>query len=299
LSNYFITMPLIKESGLVARLGKLIELRPVEEGAAGQTVMRCDVCLASGIGVMTLSDNERSQLTSAVLQKGAHLVIIPPLPDDPFPRLLYDIEPPQFDVASFGSVKVVDPELLHVSSLDQLTILFNRIIRFTLGKPIAVTSDGRLVAVRYRYRSTWGELVYTTLLLGSTSTRSRRSHRVAFAQALVSWLSQIGQKEARMKDVVPAVGLDFTNELPILLMAVYLAQQDGSLAEVKLKPTVDRVLAKLPQSNDGFNFPEALERLIAMGILSPHSPERWTVDMERIAEEIDRRHLGSYLRRLQ
>lgn len=299
MSSYFLLVPQLAESGLVARLGQLIRLHPIEVGVASQTVALGDVCFASGEGMAALPGNERGQLTSSILQQSAHLVIIPPLPRDPWPWLLRNVQPPEFHAASFGPVTIIEEELRQACGLGQLTILYNQVIRFSTGKPLAVTSAGKPVIVRYQYRSTWGQLLYTTLLLGSTSSRSQRTHRIALVQGLVSWLTQISPKAVAPTPTAPSTGLNLTYELPIVLMAVHLAQQDGALTQDQLRPAVDQVRAKLSRHRDDFQLSKTVARLEAIGILSPQGEGRWKVDTRQLAEEINRQHLTSYLRRLR
>jgi len=258
-----------------------------------------DVCFASGEGMARLPDNERGQLTRVILRCGAHLVIIPPASHNYLPRLLRDTDPPEFYRAPFGPVIIVDEELRQACGLDQVTILYNLVVRFPMGKPLAVTSQGEPVIVRYQHQSTWGQLLYTTLLLGSTSSRSQRAHRIALAQGLISWLTQRSSKAGALTPASPSAALGLTYELPIVLIAVQLAQHDGTLAEDHLKLAIDQVQARLPRHRDDFRLGETLARLEAIGLLSPQGEGRWKVDHRRLAEEINRQHLGSYLRRLR
>ena len=299
MSSYFLLVPQITEAGLVSRLGQVIELYPIEMGIASQTFETGDVCFVSGKGIMALSDNERGQLTSVILRRGAHLVIIPPLPREPLPRLLRDVDPPEFRDAPFSPVTIVEEELRQACGLDQLTILYNQVICTSTGKPLAVTSAGKPVIVRYQHLSTWGQLLCTTLLLGSTSSRSQRTHRIALAQGMVSWLTQVSPEAVALTPIAPSAALDLTYELPIILMAVHLAQRDGALVEEQLKPTVDQVRAKLSRHRDDFQLSKTVARLEAIGILSPQGEGRWKVDSRQLAEEINRQHLTSYLRRLR
>jgi hypothetical protein len=246
-----------------------------------------------------LPGNERGQIASIILQQSAHLVIIPPLPRDPLPWLLREIEAPEFYAAPFGPVEIIEQELRQTCGLDQLTILYNQVIRFSMGKPLAITSEGKPVIVRYQHRSSWGQLVYITLLLGSTSTRSRRAHRVVLAQALVTWLTKTPPKTVAPTLTAPSTVPDLTYELPIVLLAVHLGQQDGALVEEQLGPAVDQVRAKLSRHSDDFQLGEALARLKTIGVLSSQGEGRWKVDSRRLAEEINSQHLASYLRRLR
>ena len=299
MSSYFLLVPQLAEPGLVARLGRLIKLHPIEVGLTSHTVAPGDVCFASGEGMVALPDNERGQLTSVILRRGAHLVIIPPLPREPLPRVLRDVDPPEFRDAPFSPVTIVEEELRQACGLDQLTILYNQVIRFSMGKPLAITSEGKPVIVRYQHRSSWGQLVYMTLLLGSTSTRSRRAHRVVLAQALVTWLTKTSPRTVAPTPTVPSTVPDLTYELPIVLLAVHLAQQDGALADEQLRSVAAQVRAKLSRHNDDSQLGETLARLKTIGVLSSQGEGRWKVDPRRLAEEINRQHLASYLRRLR
>jgi len=82
-------------------------------------------------------------------------------------------------------------------------------------------------------------------------------------------------------------------------MAVNLAQRDGALAEAQLKPAVDQVQAKLSRHSDDSQLRKTVARLETMGILSPQGEGRWKVDSRQLADEINRQHLASYLRRLR
>ena len=299
MSSYFLLVHDITEAGLFARLGQLIEFHPLKVGAASQTVRTGDVCLASGDGVTALSDSERGQLNSVILRRGAHLVIIPPLPREPLPWLLRDVDPPRFRDAPFSPVTIIEEDLRQACGLDQLTILYNQVICSSTGKPLAVTSAGKPVIVGYQHRSTWGQILYTTLLLGSTSSRSQRTHRIALAQGLVSWPTQVSPKAVALTPIVPSAALDLTYELPVVLMAVHLAQQDEALTEEQLKPTVDQVRARLSRHRDDFQLSKTVTRLEAVGILSPQGEGRWKVDSRQLTEEINRQHLASYLRKLR
>ena len=299
MSSYFLLVPQLAEPGLVARLGRLIKLHPIEVGLISQTVAPGDVCFASGEGMAALPDNERGQLTSAILRCGAHLVIIPPLPRDPLPWLLRDVEPPEFHAAPFGPVTIVEEELRQACGLSQLTVLYNQAICASAGKPIVVTLEGEPMVVGYQHRSTWGQLLYTTLLLGSTSSRSQRRHRIALMQGLVSWLTEVSPKAVTSAPTAASTASDLTYELPIVLMAVHLAQHDGALTEQQLGPTVEQVRARLSRHRDDFQLSETIARLKTIGILSSQGEGGWKVDILRLAEEISRQHLASYLRRLR
>ena len=299
MSIYFLLVPQISGAGLIARLGQLMELHPIEISEANQAVATGDVCFASGESIAALPEDEQSQLPTAILQHGAHLIIIAPLSRNPLPRLIGEVESPELQESPFGPVRITEQELQQTCGLDQLAILFNQTIRLSTGKPVAVTSDGKSVITRYQHRSTWGQLLYITLLLGSTSTRSRRSHRVALVQGLVGWLAQISSKATAPVAAGPSVAPDLTHELPIVLMAVHLAQQDEMLAEDQLKPAVDRIRAKLPRRGDVFHLNESLAQLEAIGILSSQSKGQWKVNTQQMTAEIDRWHLASYLRRLR
>jgi len=298
-SSYFLLVPQLAESGLVARLERLIKLHPIEMGVASQTIASGDVCFASGESMATLLDNERGQIISSILQKSAHLVIIPPFPGDPWPWLLRNVPPPEFYAASFGPVTIVEEELRRLCDQDQLTVLYNQAICFSMGNPVVVTSEGDPVIVRYQHRSSWGQIIYMTLILGSTSSRSQRTHRLALAQGLVNWLTQISRKAMVSIPSAPNAAPDFTYELPIVLMAVHLAQQDGELLEEQIKPVVDKVRAKLSCHRDDFQLSKTLAQLEAMEILFPQGEGRWLVAPQRLTEEISRQHLTSYLRRLR
>lgn len=299
MSSYFLLVRQLAEPGLVARLGRLIKLHPIEVGLISQTVAPGDVCFASGEGMAALPDNERGQLTSAILRCGAHLVIIPPLPRDPFPCLLRGVEPPQLHAAPFGPVTIAEEELRQACGLSQVTVLYNQVICSSTGRPVAVTFQGEPVVVRYQHRSTWGQLLYTTLLLGSTSSRSQRRHRIALMQGLVSWLTEASPKAVTPAPTAASTANDLTYELPMVLIAVHLAQRDGALTEQQLGPTVEQVRARLSRHRDDFQLSEMLARLKTMGILSSQGEGRWEVDTLRLAEEISRQHLASYLRRLR
>jgi len=298
-SSYYVLVPQLAESGLIARLGQLIRLHPIAVGVIGQTVAPGDVCFASGEGIVALSDSERGQIASSILQQSAHMVIIPPLAREPLPRLLREVDPPGFRDAPFGPVTIVEEELRQACGLDQLTILYSQVICTSTGKPLAVTSAGKPVIVGYQHRSTWGQLLYTTLLLGSTSSRSQRTHRIALAQGLVSWLTQISPKAVALTPVVPSAALDLSHELPVVLMAVHLAQKGDTLTHDQLRPALDQVRARLSRHRDDLQLSKTVARLETMGILSPQGEGRWKVDSRQLAEEINRRHLTSYLRRLR
>lgn len=299
MTSYFLLVRWATEAGLVARLRQLTEFHALEVGLAVQTIATGDVCFASGKGMVALPDNERSQLVSAILRCGAHLVIIPPLPRDPFPWLLRDVEPPEFRAAPFGPVTIVEEELRQACGLSQVTVLYNQAICALAGKPIVVTLEGEPVVVGYQHRSTWGQLLHTTLLLGSTSSRSQRRHRIALTQGLVSWLTEVSPKAVTPAPTAASTASDLTYELPVVLMAVHLAQHDGALTEQQLKPTVEQVRARLSRHRDDFQLSETLARLKTMRILSSEGEGRWKVDPRRLAEEINRQHLASYLRRLR
>jgi hypothetical protein len=92
---------------------------------------------------------------------------------------------------------------------------------------------------------------------------------------------------------------DLSYELPIMLLAAHLAQQDGALSERQLRLEVDRLRDKLGEESGEFCFTESVSRLSNNGILSSAGEGRWRLDVERLTEEINRRHLASYLRRLR
>lgn len=118
-------------------------------------------------------------------------------------------------------------------------------------------------------------------------------------QGLVSWLTEASPKAVTPAPTAASTANDLTYELPMVLIAVHLAQRDGALTEQQLGPTVEQVRARLSRHRDDFQLSEMLARLKTMGILSSQGEGRWEVDTLRLAEEISRQHLASYLRRLR
>jgi hypothetical protein len=153
--------------------------------------------------------------------------------------------------------------------------------------------------IQYQHRSTWGYLVCTSLLIGSTSSRSVRGHRAALLQGIVSWLGSLSAgsiaRERSERSSRPELG----SELPVALLAAHLAQHNGVLSMEQLASSVSRVCARLDCQADTLDANRALEQLEAQGIVLGGSDNSWMVDPKLLISEISRLHLGSYLRRLQ
>ena len=121
----------------------------------------------------------------------------------------------------------------------------------------------------------------------------------AFAQGLVGWLTQLSPHSSASLPPEPKPASALSYELPIMLLAAYIAQQDGSLTERALGLEVDRIRGKFADENRKFHFAESFSHLVNEEILSSLGEGKWRIDPQRLAEEIDHRHLASYLRRLR
>ena len=142
-------------------------------------------------------------------------------------------------------------------------------------------------------------MLLTSFLLTSLSARSKQSDQRVFWSGLLRWLETTAPPSASPITITQVESLDLTQELPIVLMAVSLAQRDGALAEAQLRPALDQVRARLSHHRDDFQLSKTVARLETMRILSPQGEGRWKVDSRQLAEEINRQHLTSYLRRLR
>jgi len=236
---------------------------------------------------------------AAVLRDQGRVLLIPPFLHDDLTPLLPFVDEVRLEPAPFSCCQVVGDDLRKKLGQSEITILFRKAIHSSQGRSLIRSASGQSTLVSIQPRSSWGRMLLTSFLLTSLSARSKHSDKRVFWSGLMRWLETTAPPSARPIAITQVESLDLTQELPIVLMAVNLAQRDGALAEEQLKPAVGQVRAKLSRHSDDFQLSKTVTRLETMGILSPEGEGRWTVDPRQLAEEINRQHLTSYLRRLQ
>lgn len=284
---------------LAARLAQAIDPEPIEPASLTEVVAPGDICFATAEGLAQIGDRARSAFISATLGIGAHLVVLPPLPGASLAPLVSGLERVHFGSAAFGPIDVIDPLLREASGLEKAVILFGSTVVFPAGTSAALAPSGAPVIVRYQHGSTWGQLVCTTLLLGSLSARSQRSHRLALLRGIVTWLAGLGPAVATLVTAAPEPVLATGGETPCLVLALYLAQREGTVDSESMERALSHVRSRL--SVVGGKEPTAalMAEMEATGVLEPAGEARWRICPERLVEEISHYRLAGYLRRLR
>lgn len=299
MSAYFILTSYGGEEDLLARLSQISHLNAVHAQEARQAVAAAEVFFITQEGLASTPEGDDGTVAEVLLNGGAHLVVIPPLRKASQRSFLPGFDTPQISDASFGQVRVTDEELAAACGLNELAILYHQSLRAEKGRSVIETAHGGSVMIQYQHRSTWGQLVYTSLMIGSTSTRSDRTHRVALMQGLLSWLAACpAQGVARHEGAGPD-GPDKDRTMRLVLLALYLAQQNGILDADRLKASMDQVRTQLGFPADEMRLDTVLTGLEARNLILPRMDSKWAIDLQRLMADIHDHRLGSYLRRIQ
>lgn len=294
---WILTFPQFPDQGLLSRLGPLVDIQRLEAERANEIVRADDLCLCTGVDTKLLGNKP----IPGLLQAGANLIILPPYPKEQPYRILPDVDEIMLRSIAFGSAKVLDVGLQKACGLEELVILHNQAFTAYPGTPVVVAASGAPVVVRYQYRSTWGSLVLVTLLIGSSSARSLRQHRVAFITGLVGWLG------GTQVEVTPsALSEKITQDLrllpiyPLLVLMVTCLPSERSVVIDDLILAFTHVQKRLGNSfvNASWdtNWMDGLEKESLVNKLSDSS---WQVNNELLVQEVSRLHLDAYVRRLQ
>ena len=282
---------------LTDRLSQLISLVPVEMKLIEKLVNKGDVLLASG-NLLDRMESNRGVMLEDALRRGIHILVHPPLPPLKIDWRIPQVDATIFQAADYSPVKIVNQSLSEIVGNRDFSILYNMSIVSGPGRPIATSSRGEVVVASFQHRSNWGILACTTLLLGSSSIRSARAERSAFLQGLIQWLISYSSPDLSIikEDPKKISYSDF--EISILLIALFLSYQDGQVNKDYLVQKVGWIQTKLQIQNSNIQVEKGLKELELLKITT-EKDAILSINLDQLTQEINKRRLWSYLRRLK
>jgi hypothetical protein len=281
---------------LPSRLQSLADIKQVA-GENLEIIRTGDICLCSGMDFKSPC----SEIVTKILIAGANLVVMPPYEEDQPLIIMPGVEQIKLRQTSFSPVKVLDGDLRRTCGLDELVILYNQTFSSFPGIPAVVSAGNLPVVVRYQHRNTWGSFVFVTFLLGSSSARSLRHHRVAFLTGLEGWLGGTKLKGEPVIDTGKGIqDLRLMQIYPLLVLISACLPFEQSIGLENLNKVVRLIETRLgsafPHIYTNFNWIDNLEKVHLVKRISDSS---WEVQREFLLLEVSRLHLYAYIRRLQ
>jgi hypothetical protein len=241
----------------------------------------------------------RRDALSAILRAQADIFVIPPFAHDDLTSLLPLGDVVRLEPASFCSSEVVDNDLREAIGQNAVTIFFQKAIRTDRGRPLVQSMSGQRILVAIQPSSSSGRMLITTFLLASLSARSRLADKRIFWSGLVRWLEATAPPVAEPVVAARSGTPELDSELPAVLIGICLAERDGAVTLDQLKAAVAQTEARLSSLSQDADLTRTLCRLEAIGVLLPSGEGTWNLDSRRLAEEVRRNHLTSYVRRLR
>lgn len=283
---------------LADRLRQLISIVPIKLSLVEQQINKGDILFTSGVVFDGIEATKRGNFLEGVLRNGIHVVVHPPFPLSILDWRIPFIEEATFQTIEYSPVKIVNESFEEIVGNRDFNILFNLGIVTGPGRPFATSSRGISVAHSFHYRSSWGVLICTTLLFGSTSIRSPRVERSAFLQSLVKWLESHNSSIPIVitKGQEKALYSDF--DLSILLIGLFLFNQEGEVDKLTLLQKVQWIQNILQIQKTNFPLEEVISELKPR-IITAEKDSILAVNVDQLVHEINRRHLWSYLRRMK
>lgn len=296
MSVWLLTFQQSSDPGLLSRLKALGDIQGLEADKALDCLRPGDISLCTGNDIKLLG----FELATRILQSRVNLVVLSPFPDVQSLRILPDVDEIRLRAVDFSPASVVDVKFESACELNELVILYNQVFTVYPGVAIVTTTKGFPVVVRYQHRSTWGNIVFVTLLLGSASARSLRSHRVAFMTALTKWL--VGVQENK-PEILHLAGFDQnireTRIYPILILLLSFVGVDRPVSSEQFGETFTIIQKRLDKSFSEISWnSDWLAELEKTGCLEKTADSEWQVKPDGLTLEIARLHLSAYVRRL-
>jgi hypothetical protein len=293
---YWLKLPNAEHIEILGRLKHICPIASISESKASDVIQAGDICLSTGGDF----SGRRGDLGEKILRAGVHILLVPPF--KLIQKYVFSDETVEVSLkkASFSSGIILDAELKRASGLDEFRILFNQTLNTFPGTPAVVTAQRAAVVVRYQPRSTWGYLVFSTLLLHSASVRSSRLHREIFLNSMENWLGKV-VREKSTDTTEPETHPDFEAipEYPLIILALARLATNHKLEENEFQASYDFIRDRFGGDVNlkSWNSHWILE-MEQSGLISTASDSSCQVNNDFIELELDRLRLTSYVRRL-
>lgn len=276
------------------RLKESVEIYPIHLQELAEAELIGHYLVVAGDTLPRLGKDLQENL----LIRQIDLLLIPPYPRDDIASLIPTLNEARFRSIPFSSSIIADEKLKKEISLERLEIFFQKAVSAKPSRPLIVVSTERPVLVYSQFRSTWGRLLITSLLLTSLSARSNGRHKSILWSGLTNWLKNTAPTPMQPPLAKLDGFVDRETDQRVLILAIHLAHNEEVLTEQDLTSALERIRIRLSIGKLKSDPMKMIQNVIDTGILKPNDQGGWQVDTVLLSYEINRMHLTSYIRRL-